>query len=65
LNVISHLENEIAILGDNCSKETVAENIKKASSISDADSYLSELVKMRTEINKKTILCEKLKHMRA
>lgn len=46
---------------EECNPEEIKQRFSQLSSVSEADNYLNELVRQRAEINKATIICEKLK----
>lgn len=61
MNVITHLENSAKRMEEECNPEEIKQRFSQLSSVSEADNYLNELVRQRAEINKATIICEKLK----
>lgn len=61
MNVITHLENSVKRMEEQCNPEEIKRNISSISSASQMENYLDQLVGQRKEINKTAIICEKLK----
>lgn len=62
-NVISYLENAVRDEENTCNVEEVREDLARLNSGKDAENFMEDLINKRKSINRKQILCEKLKKM--
>ena len=61
MNVITHLENAVRRMEEQCNPDEIKRTIRSIQNANQLDSYLDDLVRQRKEINKTAIVCEKLK----